>query len=135
VVWRSLEHKADPARVQAEACGSDVVKQTVDTSELFTLRRRGFLTLSGAMAALSGIEGCVRRPVENIMPYTEMPEYVNPGAPQHYATVTNDGGEALGLVGTTHEGRPTKVEGNPDHPTSLGATSLLAQASILDLYD
>ncbi len=135
VFWRSLEQKADPARVDAEACGSDVVKQTILGSELLTLRRRKFLTLSGAMTALAGIEGCVRRPVENIMPYADMPEYINPGVPLHYATVQNRNGEALGLVVTSFEGRPTKIEGNPDHPTSRGATDLLAQAAILDLYD
>jgi Fe-S-cluster-containing dehydrogenase component/anaerobic selenocysteine-containing dehydrogenase len=135
VVWRSLEQKADPARLQEEACGSDVVKQTIDTKELFTLRRRNFMTLGGAMATLAGIEGCIRRPVENIMPYADMPEYVNPGVPLHYATVSNRQGEALGLLVTTYEGRPTKIEGNPDHPTSLGAADLLTQASILDLYD
>ncbi|HEX7477969.1 MAG TPA: 4Fe-4S dicluster domain-containing protein [Polyangiales bacterium] len=133
--WRSLEQKADPQAQHEEAKASDVVKQTISHDELFTLRRRNFLGLSGAMAALVGVEGCVRRPVENIMPYADMPEYINPGVPLHYATATQRNGEALGLVVTTFEGRPTKIEGNPDHPTSLGATDLLAQAGILELYD
>ncbi|HKU44671.1 MAG TPA: oxidoreductase, partial [Polyangiales bacterium] len=135
VLWRSLEHKADPARLEADATGSDVVKRNIEAKDLFTLNRRKFLTLSGAIGTLAGVEGCIRRPAENIMPYADMPEYVNPGVPNHYATVTSVAGEALGLVVTSYEGRPTKVEGNPDHPSSLGATDMWAQSSILDLYD
>jgi Fe-S-cluster-containing dehydrogenase component len=135
VFWRSLEHKADPELAKAAACGSDVVKGNVSSQELFSINRRKFLTLSGAIGTLAGVEGCIRRPVENILPYSDMPEYVNPGVPLHYATVGTSDGEPLGLVVTTYEGRPTKVEGNPDHPTSQGATDMWAQASILDLYD
>ncbi|HET8937914.1 MAG TPA: 4Fe-4S dicluster domain-containing protein [Polyangiales bacterium] len=135
VVWRSLEEKAEPTRLQAEAAGSDVVKQHVAKEELFQLNRRNFLTLSGAMTTLASVEGCIRRPVENILPYTDMPEYVNPGVASHYATAVSDCGEAIGVVGTSREGRPTKLEGNPEHPTSRGATSLWVQSSILDLYD
>jgi Fe-S-cluster-containing dehydrogenase component/anaerobic selenocysteine-containing dehydrogenase len=135
VVWRSLEEKADPARLQTAACGSDVVKSSVSSEQLFSLNRRKFMTLSGAIGALAGVEGCIRRPVENILPYADMPEYVNPGVPQHYATVVNAGGEALGVIATTYEGRPTKLEGNPDHPTSRGATDMWTQSAIWDLYD
>jgi len=135
VIWRSLEEKEDPSRLQAEACGSDVVKQHVGPQELFQLNRRKFMTLSGSIATLAGVEGCIRRPVENILPYTDMPEYVNPGVPSHYASVLNVAGEAVGILGTSREGRPTKLEGNPDHPTSRGATNLWVQSSILDLYD
>ena len=135
VFWRSLEEKADPEAQQAQAHGSDVVKQTVDVSELSRLNRRTFLTLSGAVSALAGIEGCIRRPVEKILPYTNAPEDVSPGVASHYATVLNRGGEALGLLVQCYEGRPTKIEGNPDHPSSLGTTDLLAQAAVLDLYD
>jgi molybdopterin-containing oxidoreductase family iron-sulfur binding subunit len=135
VFWRSLDHKAEPAKVKDAQCGSDVVKRNIDASELFSINRRKFLTLSGAISTLAGIEGCIRRPAENILPYADMPEYVNPGVPMHYATVTASSGEALGLVVTSYEGRPTKVEGNPDHPASLGATDVWAQSAILDLYD
>ena len=135
VFWRSLDHKAEPAKVKDAQCGSDVVKRNIDASELFSINRRKFLTLSGAIGTLAGIEGCIRRPAENILPYADMPEYVNPGVPMHYATVTSSSGEALGLVVTSYEGRPTKVEGNPDHPASLGATDMWAQSAILDLYD
>jgi Fe-S-cluster-containing dehydrogenase component/anaerobic selenocysteine-containing dehydrogenase len=135
VIWRSLDSKAEPAKAAEEARGSDVVKRNIDRAELFTINRRKFLTLSGSIGALAGLEGCIRRPAENIMPYADMPEYVNPGVPMHYATVTAAQGEPLGLVVTSYEGRPTKVEGNPDHPSSLGATDIWAQSAILDLYD
>ena len=131
--WRSLEERADPGSVAS--LGSDVVRGIVSSDELLQLDRRRFLTLSGAIGALAGVEGCIRRPVEKIMPYTDAPEGVNPGVPNHYATTVSRRGESLGLLITSHEGRPTKVEGNTDSPASLGATDLWAQASILDLYD
>ena len=73
-----------------------------------------------ATFAVVGAEGC-RRPIEKIVPYTKMPEDVIPGVPSHYATVIQHRGDALGLVLESHEGRPTKVEGNEAHPSSLGA--------------
>ena len=69
------------------------------------------------------------------MPYTEMPEDVTVGVASHYASVLTRRGEALGVVVQSYEGRPTKVEGNPDHPASAGATDLHAQATLFDLYD
>src|SRR6185436_18259417 len=69
------------------------------------------------------------------LPYTNPPEDVSPGVPLHYASVMSRRGEAIGVLVQAYEGRPTKIEGNPDHPASLGSTDLLTQASILDLYD
>ncbi len=135
VFWRSLEAKDDPETGREQARGSDVVKQTIGLVELGRLKRRHFLTLSGAISALAGIEGCIRRPVERILPYTHMPEDVSPGVPAHYASVINRRGEALGVLVQSYEGRPTKIEGNPDHPASRGATDLQTQGSVLDLYD
>ena len=97
--------------------------------------RRGFLSVAGAGAAALGAQGCVRRPENLILPYTQGPEYSLPGIPLHFATVTQRGSDALGLLVTTHEGRPTKVEGNPSHPSSLGATDMRAQQMVWDLYD
>ncbi|MDB5557033.1 MAG: Molybdopterin oxidoreductase, iron-sulfur binding subunit, partial [Rhizobium sp.] len=96
--------------------------------------RRGFMTLMGAAVALGTLEGC-RRPVDNILPYARMPEDVAVNVTSYYATVLDRRGESLGLLVESHEGRPTKVEGNPDHRASLGKTDLLTQASVLDLYD
>ncbi len=98
------------------------------------LGRRGFLGAVTAALALAGSEGC-RRSVERIVPYGSAPEVLIPGKPLHYATVLARRGDSLGLVVESHEGRPTKMEGNPSHPSSLGAADLIAQASILDLYD
>ena len=99
-----------------------------------SLGRRGFLGAVGASLALAGSEGC-RRSVERIVPYATAPEQIVPGVPLHYATVYARRGDAIGLVVESHEGRPTKIEGNPLHPSSLGAVDLITQASILDLYD
>ena len=99
-----------------------------------SIDRRSFLGALGAAILAAGSEAC-RRNVERIVPYSAMPEHVIPGIAAHYATVYGRGGDALGLVVESHEGRPTKVEGNPLHPSSLGGADLLAQASILDLYD
>lgn len=98
--------------------------------------RRDFLKLLGASIALAGLSGCnARQPVEKIIPYVRQPEEIIPGRPLFYATAMTLGGYAIGLLAESHEGRPTKIEGNPNHPASLGATDVFAQASVLDLYD
>lgn len=96
--------------------------------------RRNFLTLMGASLALAGLAGC-RRPEEKIVPYVKAPEEVLPGIPLHYATTMPNGSSPIGLLVESHEGRPTKIEGNSKHPSSLGGTTAQMQASILDLYD
>jgi molybdopterin-containing oxidoreductase family iron-sulfur binding subunit len=100
------------------------------------LSRRGFLRLMGASAALAGLglSGC-RRPESYLVPFTASPEWQIPGRHLHYATALPRPGGALPLVVTTFDGRPIKIEGNPQHPESLGKTDAWAQASILDLYD
>ncbi len=99
------------------------------------LTRRDFLKLLGASIALAGLDGCTRIPAEKILPYVTQPPELTPGVPLHYATSMVLDGYATGLVVESHEGRPTKVEGNPDHPASLGAAGILEQASVLQLYD
>ncbi len=96
--------------------------------------RRQMLMLLGASLSLAGIAGC-RKPVEHIVPYVDAPEQVIPGVPRHYATTMPFGHSAYGLVVESHEGRPTKIEGNPEHPTTAGRTGPWMQAAILDLYD
>ncbi len=102
-----------------------------------SLSRRRFLGLMGASLALAGIGGCSVRPAPEgtIVPYVHPPEEVIPGVPLFYATTMVHGGDAIGLLVESHEGRPTKIEGNPDHPASLGATDAINQASVLSLYD
>ncbi len=133
-IWKSLDEKLAPA-AHARAAEPEFPLGVGGSEEAGQVSRRGFLTVATATAAAIGIEGCVRRPAEQILPYSQAPEYLNPGVPMHYATAVERRGEALGLLVTSFEGRPTKIEGNPDHPASLGATDLLAQALVLDLYD
>ncbi|HEY0590452.1 MAG TPA: TAT-variant-translocated molybdopterin oxidoreductase [Thermoanaerobaculia bacterium] len=96
--------------------------------------RRDFLRLMGASLAMGGVAACAP-PTETIVPYVQAPEQVVPGRPLFYATAMENDGAALGLLVESHMGRPTKVEGNPEHPASLGATNHWAQASVLSLYD
>jgi molybdopterin-containing oxidoreductase family iron-sulfur binding subunit len=98
------------------------------------ISRRHVLTLLGASASLAGLAAC-RRPEEHIVPYVEAPEQVIPGVPKRYATTLPAGTSAYGLVVESHEGRPTKIEGNELHPASLGSSSARVQAAMLDLYD
>ncbi|HUG53666.1 MAG TPA: TAT-variant-translocated molybdopterin oxidoreductase [Vicinamibacteria bacterium] len=97
--------------------------------------RRQFLRLMGASIALAGLTGCTRQPDELIVPYVKAPEDMVPGRPQFFATAVLDGGYAKGVLVESHMGRPTKIEGNPEHPSSLGATDHIGQAEILSLYD
>ena len=97
--------------------------------------RRTFLKLMGASMALAGMTACTRQPAEKIVPYVRQPEELVPGKPLFFATAMTLGGSAVGLLVESHEGRPTKIEGNPLHPSSLGATDVYAQAAILNLYD
>ena len=91
----------------------------------------------GASLALAGLSGCSVRPAPSVdlAPYVRAPEEVVPGKPLFFATAMTLGGMAVGLLVESHLGRPTKIEGNPDHPASLGATDLFHQASVLTLYD
>ncbi len=130
--WRSLEELAKTANFQdwlkyEFPAGAD---QWVDT-----VTRRGFLKLMAASLGLAGLTACVRYPEEKIVPYVDQPQGMTPGKPQFYASATLHDGFANGVLVESHEGRPTKIEGNPDHPASLGATDSFAQASVLDLYD
>ena len=97
--------------------------------------RRGFLKLMGASLALAGVSACTRQPDEQIVPYVRQPEELVLGRPLFYATAMPLSGTGTGLLVESHEGRPTKIEGNPDHPSSKGASDVYAQASILELYD
>jgi MoCo/4Fe-4S cofactor protein with predicted Tat translocation signal len=97
--------------------------------------RRGFLKLMGASLALAGVSACTRQPTEELVPYVRQPEELIPGKPLFYATAMPLSGAGIGLLVENHEGRPTKIEGNPDHPSSRGATDIYAQAAILGLYD
>ncbi|MBV9008012.1 MAG: 4Fe-4S dicluster domain-containing protein [Verrucomicrobia bacterium] len=98
------------------------------------LSRRKFLKIAGASIALAGA-GCTRNPPEHIVPYQKQPEEIIPGKPLFFASALTLGGFARGVLVETHEGRPTKIEGNPLHPASLGASDVFMQAELLTLYD
>lgn len=137
-MWRNLEDKdLDPKTLQAmaeeEHPGGFVA--TADLVEKSKLGRRDFLAVTGATSAMMLFEGCIRRPVEKILPYTNAPEYLVPGVPVHFASATQREGDALGLLVTSHDGRPTKIEGNPDHPSNRGTTDALAQILVNSIYD
>jgi molybdopterin-containing oxidoreductase family iron-sulfur binding subunit len=97
--------------------------------------RRDFLKLMSASMALAGLSACVKQPVEPIVPYVRQPDEMVLGKPLFFASAMPFGAYATPVLVESHEGRPTKIEGNPDHPASLGGSDVFAQASILDMYD
>ena len=99
------------------------------------VQRRDFLRLMSGSLAVAGLGACTRQPEEKILPFATSPEERIPGKPEFFATTMTLGAAALGLLVESHGGRPTKVEGNPDHPASRGATDGFAQAATLGLYD
>ena len=97
------------------------------------LNRRQALNLLAAGIA-SGLAGC-SKPTEEIIPYVKMPERVVPGEALKFATTLSLSGFGRGVIVTSIDGRPIKVDGNPQHPASLGATDVFAEATVLSLYD
>ena len=130
--WRSLDELADDPVFQERLHNEfpTAVEAITDPVE-----RRTFLKLMGASLGLAGVTACTKQPLEKIVPYVRQPEDIIPGKPLFFATAMTLGGTATGLLVESHEGRPTKIEGNPDHPESLGATDVFAQAAVLELYD
>ena len=100
-----------------------------------SIARRDFIKLMGAAFGLAGLSACTRAPAEEIVPYVVQPPEVTPGRARFYASALTLDGYATGVLVESHEGRPTKIEGNPEHPASLGATGVYEQAAVLSLYD
>ncbi|MGF1507636.1 MAG: 4Fe-4S dicluster domain-containing protein [Anaerolineae bacterium] len=128
------------AWVEQEGFGKDLIEQFPKAAAVFNQKgmdRRTFLQLMGASLAAAGLSGCVTAtaPNEEIIPYVRVPEEVIPGNPIYFASAMTLGGVATGVLIETHEGRPTRIEGNANHPASLGSSYLYAQASILELYN
>src|SRR5437588_189924 len=130
--WRSLEEHADTPEFR-EFISEEYPHEIEEWDN--SLSRRNFVKVMGASLALAGISGCVVQPPEKIVPYVKAPEGMLPGKPNFFATAMSIGGVATGLLAKSFEGRPIKIEGNPDHPGSRGTTDILAQASILGMYD
>ena len=130
--WRTLEEAAESEElddyITQEFPGlSGQIPQGVD--------RRNLLKVMAASLAMAGAAACTKQPKELIVPYVRQPENIIPGLPLFYATAMPVQGYGRGLLVESHLNRPTKVEGNPDHPASLGSTTIFEQASVLNLYD
>jgi MoCo/4Fe-4S cofactor protein with predicted Tat translocation signal len=131
--WRCLEELADSKEFH-KLLTQEFPQQAAGW--LDGVSRRDFLKLMGASLALAGLNACTAAPLdEKIVPYVNQPEEIVPGRPLFFATAFPLGGIGTGVLVESHEGRPTKIEGNPNHPASLGSTDAFAQASILTLYD
>jgi molybdopterin-containing oxidoreductase family iron-sulfur binding subunit len=130
--WRSLEELADDSQFK-ELVDREFSRQAPGSWQ--GVSRRDFLRLMGAGLALAGLSGCARQPDEEITPYVKMPEDTLPGRPLFYATAETRNGFGRGLLVRSNMGRPTKVDGNPDHPVSLGRTDSITQATLLSMYD
>jgi MoCo/4Fe-4S cofactor protein with predicted Tat translocation signal len=130
--WRGLEELADTDEFR-ELVHREFPQAAAEWID--PVSRRRFLQLMGASLALGGLSGCTRQPRESIVPYVKQPEELVLGKPMFFATAVTLRGYANGVIVESHEGRPTKVEGNPEHPASVGATDVFGQASVLDLYD
>jgi MoCo/4Fe-4S cofactor protein with predicted Tat translocation signal len=139
--WRSLEELADSPLFE-EFVQREFPQQAEEWND--PVERRTFLKLMGASLALAGLSGCVIQPPEKIVPYVKQPEEEVPGKGLYFATAFSLGGIATPLLARSNEGRPTKLEGNPDHPNNRNsdpndkgssATDIFSQASILTLYD
>jgi molybdopterin-containing oxidoreductase family iron-sulfur binding subunit len=129
--WRSLgelENTPEFQDILAREFPEGITEAPDDVS------RRGFLSAVAASVALAGLTSC-RKPVTKILPFNKRPEGYKPGLPQFYATTVTRQGIGLGLLVKSSDGRPTKIEGNPDHPSTLGGSDLQLQAELLQLYD
>lgn len=131
--WRSLEEAAghpEFARLMAEEFPG--AEGWADAS----VNRRRVLQVMAACVALATVNGCgPEKSRKRLLPYVQEPEGLVPAVPRMYASAVTFGGYAEGVLVKHYMGRPIKIEGNPDHPASLGATSHWSQASILSLYD
>ena len=132
--WRSLEELAG-SPVFEEFVRREYPQHAEEWND--PIERRTFLKIMGAALALAGLSGCVIQPPEKIIPYIKQPEEEVPGRGLWFASAFTLGGVATPVLVRSNEGRPTKIEGNPDHPSTVGATAtdIFAQASILSLYD
>ena len=125
--WRSLEELSDSPEFR-EYVHREFPDQASEFNE--PAGRRQFLKLMGASLALAGVSACTRQPPEKLVPYVRQPEEIIPGRPLFFATAMPLGGLGFPLLAENHMGRPTKLEGNPEHPASLGGTDVFSQASV-----
>ena len=133
--WQSLQELAGTQEYQDHL--HHEFPNDPEKEEKSGVGRREVLKYMAASAALAGLSSCTKLPEQRIVPYVSAPEEIIPGKPLFYATSMQSpsGGDAIGLLVESHMGRPTKIEGNAQHPGSLGATDAFAQAAVLTLYD
>jgi molybdopterin-containing oxidoreductase family iron-sulfur binding subunit len=129
--WRGLDE------LQARTAHASGPRHAPPASplDLARLDRRQFLRYTAASLSLAGAGACSRQPQQTIVPYVHAPPQLVAGDPLYFATAASLGGAAQGFLVKSNYGRPTKIEGNPSHPGSLGATDIFAQAAVLDLWD
>jgi molybdopterin-containing oxidoreductase family iron-sulfur binding subunit len=130
--WKSLEELAETEEFKSFI---DDEFPTRSPEWLKAPDRRSVMKLMGASFALAGLSACTKQPKELIVPYVHEPEEFVPGKPLFFATAFPMAGVGTGVLVESHLGRPTKVEGNPDHPGSLGSTNIFAQAAVLNFWD
>jgi MoCo/4Fe-4S cofactor protein with predicted Tat translocation signal len=130
-IWRSFDDLADTDQFKEYLQG----EYPRHSSVALNLNRRDFLKLLGASVAFAGLTACVPRINETILPYVNPPEMFIPGKPLYFASAMPMAGYGRGVVVKTNMNRPIKVDGNPSHPDTLGASDIFMQASILNLYD
>jgi molybdopterin-containing oxidoreductase family iron-sulfur binding subunit len=132
--WQSLEELSDTKQyrnfLENEFPGNAEAEKDSDG-----INRRDVLRLMAASAAMAGLGACTKLPTEKIVPYVHPPEEIVAGRPLFYASSMPHAGAATGVLVESHMGRPTKIEGNPEHPGSLGGTDVFMQGSILNMYD
>jgi MoCo/4Fe-4S cofactor protein with predicted Tat translocation signal len=131
--WQSLEQLAETKEYRQFL--ENEFPHVPETDEQAGINRREVLKFAAASAALAGLSACTKMPTQKIVPYVKPPEEIIPGRPLFYATAMTLAGVATGLLVESHMGRPTKIEGNREHPGSLGGTDVFAQAATLGLYD
>src|SRR4051812_48586308 len=124
----------------AELSGDRAFKAWIEAeypaaAEFTPTARREFLKLMGASFALAGLTGCEKSPFVTALPYVDQPQDVAVGVPKYYATAVTLEGYAQPVIATTYSGRPTKLDGNPDHPVTQGRSDIFMQAAVLGLYD
>jgi len=135
--WQSFEELYnDPEFIKAHQDEFiEGVSEDFDSSGMSSISRRKFLALLGASAALAGTACSDYRDKGEIIPYNKKPEEVTLGKANYYASTCTACANACGILVKTREGRPIKIDGNPDHPISKGKICAQGQASILGLYD
>jgi molybdopterin-containing oxidoreductase family iron-sulfur binding subunit len=130
--WQTLEEVADTPQFQ-----TFLDDEFPNRSTLNQINRRDLLKFMGASMALAGLTGCrgVFLPEDKLVPYVKQPEEMVPGEPLYFATTTTHGGYGTGVLIEQREGRPINIQGNPDHPASLGSLDIYSQSEILSMYD